>query len=111
MDLLDLWRGRLSLRRIGVLVASLCRKPGRSTLLAAMDGSTAWDTSEHLLARISDGIELSNFLFIQANSAEETGLEPPTPLPRPGQPEPEPERVDFASGTEVASFFTQMNNL
>ncbi|MFD7336671.1 hypothetical protein ACFV98_11790 [Streptomyces violascens] len=98
---------------MGVLITSLCKKPGRSSLLAAMNESTAWDTTEHLLARISDGIELSNFLFIQANSSEDTGLEPPTPLPRPGQPEqqrPEPQ-FEFASGSEVASFFTQMNNL
>ncbi|MFI6682564.1 hypothetical protein [Streptomyces sp. NPDC050485] len=97
---------------MGVLIASLCRKPGRSSVLAALDESTTWDTHEHLLARISDGIELSNYLFIQANSSEETGLEPPMPLPRPGQPEQRPEpQFEFASGSDVASFFTQMNNL
>ncbi|WP_345253329.1 hypothetical protein [Streptomyces hundungensis] len=96
---------------MGVLIASLCRKPGRSAVLAALDESTTWDTHEHLLARISDGIELSNFLFIQANSSEDTGLEPPTPLPRPGQPEQQPEPFEFATGSDVASFFTQMNHL
>ncbi|MFF4952844.1 hypothetical protein [Streptomyces chattanoogensis] len=97
---------------MGALITSLCTKPGRSTLLAAMNESSAWDTTEHLLARISDGIELSNYLFIQANSSEDTGLEPPTPLPRPGQPEQQPEPTfEFASGADVASFFTQMNNL
>ncbi|MEV6551747.1 hypothetical protein AB0M57_23955 [Streptomyces sp. NPDC051597] len=112
VDLLDLWRGRLSIRRVGVLIASLCKKPGRSALLAAVNESSAWDTTDHLLARISDAIELSNYFFIQANSSEDTGLEPPTPLPRPGQPEQQPEpEFEFASGTEVASFFTQMNNL
>ncbi|MGG2462838.1 hypothetical protein ACO0M4_23970 [Streptomyces sp. RGM 3693] len=95
-----------------MLIASLCRKPGRSSVLAALDESTTWDTREHLLARISDGIELSNYLFIQANSSEDTGLEPPKPLPRPGQPEQQPEpQFEFASGSDVASFFTQMNNL
>ncbi|MEV5875750.1 hypothetical protein AB0L75_16245 [Streptomyces sp. NPDC052101] len=110
--MLDLWRGRLSIRRVGVLITSLCKKPGRSTFLAAMNESSAWDTTEHLLARISDGIELSNYLVIKANSSEDPGLEPPTPLPRPGEPEPPPEpETRFASGTEVASFFTQMSTL
>ncbi|MCZ0974853.1 hypothetical protein ACWEQ8_06205 [Streptomyces noursei] len=77
-----------------------------------MNESTAWGTTEHLLARISDGLELANYLFIQAHSSDDISLEPPSPLPRPGQPEPEPPPAfEFASGAEVVDFFTQMNTL
>lgn len=114
MDLLDLWRGRLSFRRLGVFIKSLLKKPGRSMLLMAMDESAEWDVEEYLLARISDALELSNYLFIQANSAEDAEpIELPEPIERPGQPQevkqkPKPQ---FASGQEVAAFFNRMNSL
>lgn len=112
VDLLDLWRGRLSLRRVGVLIDSLMKKPGRSTLLMAMDERAAWAESDYLLARVSDALELSNYLFIKANSAESDDLEIPTPIMRPGDPEPEPEpQPKFATGQEVVAFFGRMNSL
>lgn len=112
VDLLDLWRGRLSLRRIGVLIKSLMAKPGRSTLLQALDGRTQWAESNYFLARISDSLELSNFLFIKANSNETDDLEFPVPIPRPGEPEPvQPEPYDMSTPQEVHAFFGQMNSL
>ncbi|QUI30684.1 hypothetical protein H9W91_07295 [Streptomyces alfalfae] len=115
VDLLDLWCGRLSLRRIHVLINSLMHKAGRSTLLAVLDETTLWGSTEHMLARISDALELSNYLFIKANTSEDAEEMPlPTPLPRPGVPEEsEPQTPDFqfASGEELSNFFAQMNNL
>jgi hypothetical protein len=113
VDLLDLWRGQLSLRRIGVLIDSLMRKTGRSVLLMAMDERSSWSESDYLLARVSDALELSNFLFIKANAGEDADdLETPTPIPRPGDPEPQPEPAPvMASGQEVSAFFGQMNSL
>ncbi|MFD8088972.1 hypothetical protein [Streptomyces malaysiensis] len=68
-----------------------------------------------MLARISDALELSNHLFIKANSSEANDLPLPVALPRPGQPqEPEEPQVPeshFASGEELSNFFAQMNNL
>jgi hypothetical protein len=113
VDLLDLWRGQLSIRRIGVLIDSLMNKPGRSALLMAMDERAAWSESDYLLARVSDALELSNFLFIKANAADTDSLEFPPAITRPGQPEPQqPEpQSDFASGEEVVQFFGRMNSL
>ncbi|MFD4608278.1 hypothetical protein ACFWOT_09190 [Streptomyces sp. NPDC058440] len=114
IDLLDLWRGRLSLRRISVLIGALMRQTGRSALAAVLDEAAEWSESEYLLARVSDALELSNFLFIKANSGEEAQDIPvPDPLPRPGQIEPEPEPVSYthASTDEVVDFFTRMNSL
>jgi hypothetical protein len=92
------------------------RKPGRSTLLMAMDESTEWGVEQYLMARISDALELSNYLFIQANSGEDSEEIPvPEPVRRPGDPDvvvqekPKPE--EFASGHEVAAWFANMNGL
>lgn len=80
----------------------------------ALDESAEWGTEQYLMARISDALELSNYLFIQANS-ENSDMPVPTPIRRPGDPEevesdkPKPE--EFASGQEVAEFFSRMNNL
>ncbi|MEU5166791.1 hypothetical protein [Streptomyces mutomycini] len=107
--------GRLSLHKIYVCVKSLMRKPGRSTLLMALDEATEWDAKEYILARLSDGMELANYLFIQANSGESSEEMPlPTPIRRPGEPDPEtqkPKPEEFASGKEVAEFFGRMSSL
>ncbi|MGW5773109.1 hypothetical protein ACWEVY_28655 [Streptomyces longwoodensis] len=114
VDFLDLWRGRLSLRRVSVLINSLLSQPGRSVLAAAADESAVWGESEYLLARVSDALELSNYLFYQANSGEDADDWPiPVPLQRPGTdpiPEPEPAH-SHASTEEVIDFFNRMNNL
>ncbi|MFD7605151.1 hypothetical protein ACFWAN_32510 [Streptomyces mirabilis] len=114
IDFLDLWRGRLSLRRIGVLIHSLMSKPGRSTLLMAMDERSSWPEPTYMLARISDALELSNFLFLKANAAEEDSrdLELPPPIPRPGEPEPKaaPE-PEFSDAHELTDFFGRLNSL
>ncbi|MGI5531522.1 hypothetical protein ACQEVX_30340 [Streptomyces syringium] len=112
VDLLDLWRGRLSLRRVHVLIQSLLKKPGRSAFLAAVDESASWSVSDHLIARVSDAAEIANFLFLKANSSDDTDVPLPEPIPRPGQIEAEklPEPA-FAEGAELSAFFTYMNNL
>ncbi|MGQ5602949.1 hypothetical protein [Streptomyces sp. EKS3.2] len=113
VDLLDLWRGRLSLRRIGVLIRSLMSKPGRSTLLMAMDERSKWPESDYMLARVSDALELSNFLFLKANVDESDArdLELPPPIPRPGEPEPQagPE-PQFSDALELNNFFGRLNS-
>ncbi|MFK0231215.1 hypothetical protein ACIQUL_36225 [Streptomyces sp. NPDC090303] len=79
-----------------------------------MDESAEWSNSEHLLARISDALELSNWLFYQANSGEGAEEVPaPTPMLRPGQEEeiPEPAQPSYASTNEVMDFFNRMNSL
>ncbi|MGI5196932.1 hypothetical protein ACQEVY_25395 [Streptomyces sp. CA-288835] len=114
VDLLNLWRGRLSLRRIGVLINSLMNKPGRSTLLMAMDERAKWSEREYLLARMSDALELSNFLFLKANVPDEDArdLEFPAPIPRPGEPEPQPtSKVEFSDAAELTTFFGRLNSV
>jgi hypothetical protein len=102
------------LRRVSVLINSLLHQTGRSVLAACLDEAAEWAESDYLLARISDALELNNWLFIQANSGGESNDIPaPAPLPRPGQVdlEPEPDSYSHASTTEVVDFFNRMSNL
>ncbi|NEB42544.1 hypothetical protein [Streptomyces sp. SID14515] len=67
-----------------------------------------------MLAQVSDALELSNWLFYQANSSEDAEPVPaPTPMRRPGQEDAaaEPAQPTYASTEEVVDFFTRMNAL
>lgn len=83
-------------------------------MAAVVDEAAEWSETDYLLARISDSLELSNWLFIQANSGEESNDIPtPAPLLRPGQEQPEivPDTHTYASTDEVVNFFNRMSNL
>ncbi|QLE71111.1 hypothetical protein FGW37_05395 [Streptomyces rectiverticillatus] len=86
-------------------------KPGRSLLLAALDEPSAWSITDHLTARISDALELSNFLFIKANSSDADDLAPPEPIRRPGHVEPPEPKPEFATGEQLSAFMANMSNL
>ncbi|QKW48869.1 hypothetical protein [Streptomyces buecherae] len=114
MDLLDVWRGRLSLRRIHILIQSLLKKPGRSAFLAAVDESASWSVGDHLAARVVDAAEVANYLFLKANSEESANVELPKSVPRPGRHEADSSDTaspTFADGDELSAFFTHMNTL
>lgn len=80
----------------------------------SLDETAEWTPEMYVSARMSDALEVSNYLFIQANSAADAEPIPePQPIPRPGQPEVVPEKPkpeDFASGQEVAAFFNRMSS-
>jgi hypothetical protein len=83
-------------------------------LAATADEAAEWSEGDYMLARISDALELNNWLFIQANSGEDSEEIPmPTAIPRPGEviSEIEPPTHTHASTDEVVSFFNRMNNL
>ena len=78
----DLFTGRLSLRRLGVLVRQLS---GTSRLAVAVRGGAdhdGWDTSAYLLAGILDAVQANTHALIQINSR--TRIRPPRPVRRPG---------------------------
>ncbi|MFI6052775.1 hypothetical protein ACIBCO_22170 [Streptomyces violascens] len=111
VDLLDLWTGRLSLRRLHVLISSLLARQGAGALVAAIDESAIWTHEAHILARISDALEAANWLFISANSTSDNTLDAPEPMWRPGIEPPEPPAPVTASGADVAAWFGHMNSL
>ncbi|MBF6056172.1 hypothetical protein GO002_30550 [Streptomyces eurocidicus] len=77
-----------------------------------MDESAVWSTQDHLMARVSDALELSNYLFLKAHSDSAEDLSPPDPLPRPGTPDPglAESAEDFASGAELSQFLQEITN-
>lgn len=72
-----------------------------------------WSTQDHLLARVSDALELSNYLFLKAHSDSAADLNPPDPLPRPGVPDQAPEEPaeEFATGAELSQFLQEMSSM
>jgi hypothetical protein len=111
LDLGDFLRGRYPFHKLFVCVKSLLRKPGRSTLLMALDETAVWSQETYILARLSDALELSNYLFLKANSSSSADIPVPEPLERPGQLKAAQQEKVFASGQELAEFFNRMSSL
>ncbi|MGW7611371.1 hypothetical protein ACWGKW_29750 [Streptomyces sp. NPDC054766] len=105
VDLLDWHRGRLTSRRLSVLVRHL---PRDSTLHRELYGEGAeWSVTDHLLAAVVDRLAESNWMFATVHRDEDSEpLDPPQPLQRPGmdtQPDQDPERPSLA---DLADFFS-----
>jgi hypothetical protein len=110
VDLLDWHRGRLSSRRLAVLVRHM---PRDSALARAVHGEAAdWDVSDYLLAAAVDHLAESNWMFATVNQDEDAeALEYPAPVPRPdGGEAEEPAPPDAAASApeplELARFFS-----
>lgn len=52
-DLLDFWRGRITLRKLWVRITNL---PSDSAFLRAVDPSLLWGTTEHAIADMHDDL-------------------------------------------------------
>lgn len=119
MDLLDWHRGRLSSRRLAVLVRHL---PQDSATLRELHGEVAdWTVGDYLLAAVVDQLTEANWMFATVNRDEDAEpLDYPKPVPRPGaaertagadtaEPAPgasEPPPVRNPTATELAQFFS-----
>lgn len=90
MDLLDRYRGRLSSRRLAVLVKHL---PRDSAVNHDLHGESAeWSVTDYLLAAAVDHLASANWMFAMVNSGDDSDPpDPPVPVPRPGD---EPEGTD-----------------
>ncbi|MFG2960025.1 hypothetical protein ACGF5O_40670 [Streptomyces sp. NPDC048291] len=100
MDLLDWHRGRLSSRRLAVLVRRL---PRDSATLRELHGeATDWSVTDHLLAAVVDQLAEANWMFATVHRDEDAEpLEYPRPVPRPGAERAAPEPGPEAAATEV----------
>lgn len=103
VDLLDYYRGKLSPRRLRVLIRHL---PRESALARALHGDVVdWGLTEHLLAGVVDELAVGNWLFVTANSPEHADPpERPRPVPRPGV-EDEEEEIVVTTPEQLAAFF------
>lgn len=110
MDLLDRYRGRLSSRRLAVLIRHL---PRDSAVNRELFGEAAdWTVTDHLLAAAVDHLAAANWMFARVNSDEASPPDPPLPVPRPGdaatEPAPDPDPAaerDRPGAAELAAFF------
>ncbi|MEU6087378.1 hypothetical protein ABZ865_11320 [Streptomyces sp. NPDC047085] len=95
MDLLDWHRGRLSSRRLAVLVRHL---PRDSATLRETQGEAAeWTVTDYLLAAAVDQLAEANWMFATVNRDEDAEpLEYPKPVPRPGAEQPPAPRAESA---------------
>ncbi|MFE7572418.1 hypothetical protein ACFU76_36690, partial [Streptomyces sp. NPDC057539] len=84
LDLLDWHRGRLSSRRLAVLLQHL---PRDSAVARELHGEAAeWSPTDYLLAQVIDQLAESNWMFATVNRDEDSDpLDFPKPVPRPGQ--------------------------
>jgi hypothetical protein len=103
VDLLDYYRGRLSARRIRVLVEHL---PRDSSLVRELYGDEGkWGLGEHLLAAAVDQLAAGNWMFASVHAPENAEPpERPKPIPRPGVDEDEP-MTQGATTEQIAAFF------
>jgi hypothetical protein len=103
VDILDYHRGRLSARRLRVLVQHL---PREAALVRGVYGEAAdWGLAEHLLGVAADEFAIGNWLFASAHTEESADRpERPRPIPRPGIEAAEATTA-AATPEQMASFF------
>ncbi|WP_244177599.1 hypothetical protein [Streptomyces atriruber] len=113
LDLLDWHRGRLSSRRLAVLIRHL---PRDGAVARETEGEAAdWSVGDYLLAHAVDQLAQANWMFATVNQDEDADpLDPPTPLARPGADslldagdEQPPAPVDLnPTAVQLAAFFS-----
>lgn len=115
IDLVELWRGELSIRRVSTLVHRLLGMHGQSALAVAMLGDQArWGNQEYILADLRDSIEAGNYLFLSAHKSDGYTMPDFQVYPRPGldvsqsvtNPEPEP---NWATADDIRNLFKLMH--
>lgn len=97
IDLMDLWRGRLSFRRLAVLIRHLPSESWTQTALrdeaehepaepaeneAASFTGQPWALTNYQLASLKD--EIAHLRYVVARTAGNDKYPTPTPTPRPG---------------------------
>lgn len=56
MDLLDFWRGTLTLRRLAVLIEHVALQPGSAVAVSIHGDAGRWDHRDAILAAIADAV-------------------------------------------------------
>lgn len=86
--------------------------PRDSAFIRAVLGENAdWGQQEELLASIAELLDLSNRLFLQANSKPGTRSPKPIEIPRPYKNQPEQHQpTQQATREEIERFFTNIQH-
>lgn len=104
VDLLDYHRGRLTPRRLRVLIRHL---PREAALVRALRGEESeWGLTEHLLAAAVDQLAAGNWLFATVHTPQDRDPpERPEPVPRPGVDTATEAEPPAATPAQIAAFF------
>ncbi|MGW6284191.1 hypothetical protein [Streptomyces sp. NPDC055107] len=105
MDLLDWHRGRLTSRRLAVLVKHM---PRDSAVAQEIHGEASeWGVSDYLLAAAVDHLAAANWMFASVNTDEDADPpEAPVPVPRPGDEADTEEPAEPLRPSDLARFFS-----
>jgi hypothetical protein len=87
----------MSIRRLATLIRYL---PSDSATVRALDPSSQWSTTDHLLAAVVDTLRVANW-----QRAGDRRVSPPTPLQRPGEARP------HAIGADTRATVDEMREL
>lgn len=114
VDLTDLWRGRLSLRRLRVLVDHL--PPDSATAYAVVDEEgqdlsalRGWRLTDVLLARLADELAIYRWQWESAHLDKKARprQQPPSVLPEVKTKRPDRESVPVVSPHRLGSFVNE----
>ncbi|WP_188303473.1 hypothetical protein [Streptomyces sp. CBMA123] len=87
----------------------LLRMPGQSLFASCINEEMSWGPQEYLTARLVDSLEVSNWMFLKANSGEgATDIPFPESVPRPGEFEEaqhEASAPEMTPAAAIAAFF------
>lgn len=83
-DLRDFYTGRMSMRRLSVLVSQLPPEAATNRSILGREAA-AWSTADHLLAAAVDALNVANW---QRTEDGQKGRNAPKPLRRPTDPPP-----------------------
>ncbi|WP_326792045.1 hypothetical protein OHA79_09595 [Streptomyces sp. NBC_00841] len=84
-DLLDMWRGKLSPRKVNVLVRGL--PPDSATRMAMNGGEPLWGRADHILADLVDATNSNTWVVANREASKKERSPFPDPYPRPGDAE------------------------
>jgi len=109
LDLLDFYRGKLSLRRLCVAISQL---PTTSRVVGVVAETERWGIVEYMLASLIDAVLYGNYLqevWLYGNREKGSGgtePKPSKPVFRPGQ-KPEEEKIEFTDPVTLAGAVSQ----
>lgn len=89
-DLLDMWRGKLTPRKVDVLIRGL--PPDSATRMAMNEGEPLWGRTDHILADLVDAMNSNTWVLANHEAAKKDRSPFPEPYPRPGMVAPSKKR-------------------
>ncbi|MFE9335275.1 hypothetical protein [Streptomyces sp. NPDC007063] len=92
--MLDLWRGKISPRKVSVLIRGLSRES--ATARALNDGEPVWSHTDYILADLVDAEHNTALQVVNKDVPQNKRARAPESYPRPGD-EPKKKKISAAA--------------